>query len=313
MIRIQGLTTEGVVVTIPALEDTLKENIRWFWVDLNSPSEDESRVLKEFFDFHPLAIEDCLKYANRPKVDAYADYWFVVFNRYHPHRSKPEEFNVFLGEKFLVTYHAEAAYEIDQLFQNGFSPKWETPHHGFQAIFETLVNILFAPLYEIEDQLAEFDGMVHYPALKKTMNEVYKIRINLSKLRKTALPMRDLSYRVLNMENIGITDETRPYFGKIYSHLAQLNEIIEDCQELTADIRDSYFSLSGEYLNGIMKTLTLVSMFFMPLTFITGLYGMNFTYMPELQLRHGYLMVWVAMVVVTIIMYGWFKKKKWFE
>lgn len=118
---------------------------------------------------------------------------------------------------------------------------------------------------------------------------------------------------MLNSERLEEVQDYRAYFSDIYDHLLRLTEIIESNRDMTADIRDSYFSVNSNRINSVMMTLTVISSIFIPLTFIVGGYGMNFDHMPELHFKYGYLIVWIVMILISVSMIGWFKHKGWFR
>lgn len=141
------------------------------------------------------------------------------------------------------------------------------------------------------------------------MNDVFDIRSDLLKLRKTILPMRDLLYRIINSERLHIPAEQKAYFNDIYDHLIKLTSMVEGNRDMTSDMRDNYLSLNANRMNSIMMTLTIISSIFIPLTFVVGLYGMNFDHMPELHWHYGYYIVLGIMALMTIGMILWFKQK----
>ncbi|MGN7233762.1 magnesium/cobalt transporter CorA, partial [Priestia megaterium] len=145
------------------------------------------------------------------------------------------------------------------------------------------------------------------------MNDVFDIRSDLLKLRKTILPMRDLLYRIINSERLYIPAEQKAYFNDIYDHLIKLTSMVEANRDMTSDMRDNYLSLNANRMNSIMMTLTIISSIFIPLTFVVGLYGMNFDHMPELHWHYGYYIVLGIMALMTIGMILWFKRKGWFN
>lgn len=146
------------------------------------------------------------------------------------------------------------------------------------------------------------------------MDKVFEIRSDLLKLRRIINQMRDLIYRVLNSTHIeDIKDTNRVYFVDVYDHLLRLSEMIESIQSITSEIRDSFLSLNSHKMNKIMMILTVISSIFIPLTFIVGIYGMNFDYMPELRWRYGYFFVMGLMVILGSCMFLWFKHKGWLK
>jgi magnesium transporter len=187
------------------------------------------------------------------------------------------------------------------------------PLHAAYHLIDELVDRYFPAVYAIDDQLAE--RAVEDSARSGTalLDELFAIRSKLLHLRKTINPMRDLLYRVLSSDRFEEMQEQRAFFADVHDHLLKLSELIDASREMTADLRDSYMSYSSNRMNLIMKTLTVITTIFMPLTFIAGIYGMNFEHMPELHWRTGYADVLILMAVLGGSMFLWFKSKGWFD
>jgi magnesium transporter len=316
MIRICGIKKDKKVLYDLTIDDIEREDILWCWIDLCEPTEAEYMfVLKDYFRFHPLAIEDCLEYVQRPKVDFYEGYHFLVLHSISREDLEPLEVDLFVGEKFLVSFHLHADKAVERAWEK-FSEKdlaKNSPLHLAHMIIDQLVDNYFPPVYYLEDRLNDIDDNLSRESSSIMLEEVFDIRAELSKMRRTIVPMRDLLYRILNSERFHGVSEHEIYFKDIYDHLLKLSEMIETSRELTADIRDSYFSLNSNYMNSIMKTLTIFSTIFMPLTFIVGVYGMNFRYMPELSWHYGYYACLLLMGIIVAVMILWFKRKGWFK
>ena len=145
------------------------------------------------------------------------------------------------------------------------------------------------------------------------MNELFDIRHMLLNLMHTVNPMRDLLYRILNSHRLRKITERRAYYSDIYDHLLKLSDVIMSNRELTADIRDSYLSLNSHQTNNVMKVLTIITSIFAPLTFIAGIYGMNFEHMPELTWKYGYFLAVGLMGIMGVSMIMWFMRRGWFK
>ena len=145
------------------------------------------------------------------------------------------------------------------------------------------------------------------------MDEVFEIRGSLLKLRKTVNFMRDLLYRILNAERLKGFQEHKLYFSDIHDHLIKLSNMIESSREMTSDMRDNFLSINSTRMNRNMMVLTVITTIFIPLTFIVGVYGMNFQNMPELSWKYGYFGVLLIMSIIAIVMFLWFKRKGWFD
>lgn len=316
MIRTMGISKDQQLLKGFPLEDIKDKYFEWFWVDFNSPTAEEELLLDTFFHFHPLAIEDCLMRLQRPKLDFYDDYHFFVIHRLNEETLIAEELNIFVSDKFIVTFHKNETPEIDkvQKLLEEQPKNWErgTVFLTYQTI-DKIVDSYFPLVYKIEDHLNTLEDELTYQSSVNAMQIVFEFRSDLLHLRRTILPMRDLLYRVLSSYRFALKKSERAYFGDIHDHLVKLTEIVESNRELTADMRDNYMAMSSSRMNGIMMTLTIVSTIFIPLTFIAGVYGMNFDIMPELHGRYSYFIVLGIMILIVIFMLSFFKYKGWFK
>ncbi|MBB5323875.1 magnesium transporter [Anoxybacillus tepidamans] len=306
MIRTCAVTKDFEVVYDLPLQVLKSPDISWYWVDFHEPTNEEAKLLSNFFHFHPLAIEDCLEYVQRPKLDFYEQYLFVVLHSINQKTLEVEEVDLFVGHNFIVSFHKQPIKGIDQVwirlktdedFKIG-------PLHTMYCILDKLVGEYFPLIYHIEDILNELEE-------NPDIERIFDVRRDLSKLRRTIVPMRDLLYRIIHSDRLQRMKERQIYFHDIYDHLLKLVEMIEENREITSDIRDSYLSLNSNRMNTIMMTLTVITTIFMPLTFIVGIYGMNFDYMPELHWKYGYFTVLAVMGFIAISMFFWFKKNGW--
>jgi len=300
-------------VPLNELSDPL---IKWFWVDFNSPSEEEGMMLETFFHFHPLAIEDCFHLLQRPKLDYYDGYSFFVLHYLNGTTLDIEELDLFIGDNYLVTFHFKQLICIETVWERLLdSPSAFNKGLSYiaHAIMDKLVDDYFPSVYQIEDQLNEIENRDAHKSISLLMDDVFDIRSDLLKLRKTIIPMRDLVYRIINSERLNIHEEQKAYFSDIYDHLLKLTDMVESNRDLTSDMRDNYLSINANRMNSIMMTLTIISSIFIPLTFVVGVYGMNFDNMPELRWRYGYYMVLGFMALMTMGMILWFKRKGWFN
>ncbi|MFD0695068.1 magnesium/cobalt transporter CorA [Paenibacillus sp. GCM10027628] len=316
MIRSIAITTELELCIDLPLKSLAQSNILWYWVDFNNPSEDEARQLKDHFHFHPLAIEDCFYLLQRPKMDHYEDVHFFVMHAINAKTLAAEEVDMFMGNNYLVTFHLHESREIEDAWSRiAEQEQIRSQGHIYAAylVLDNLVDQYFPSVYQIEDQLDQIEINVHKESIQVLMSQIFDIRAKLLKLRRTIVPMRDLLYRVINTERIDQIREHQLFFTDIHDHLLKLAEMIESNRDMTADMRDSYISLNSNRMNTIMKTLTVITTIFMPLTFIAGIYGMNFQYMPELQWHWGYFAILLLMFGIGFGMFTWFRKKGWFD
>lgn len=314
MLQIIGITKNKDINRNITLEEAKSSKYTWFWLDMNEPTQEEIQLLTNEFHFHPLAIEDCLEYVQRPKLDYYEGYHFLILHELQKLDLEETEIDIFVSDHFIVTFHMHRSPIIQQVIESIHTDRRasKSPLHLTHRLIDELVDSYFPLMYRLEDELVDLEVDQMKKQVNNAVERLYDIRTDLSKLRRTILPTRDLLYRILNSNRFKDISEHRIYFEDIHDHLMKLSDMIEANRDLASDIRESYFSLSSEKMNGIMKTLTLISSFFLPLTFIVGLYGMNFQFMPELAWKYGYLFVLVIMGIVTLLMYIFFKRKGWF-
>lgn len=315
MMRVMAMSKGRELLKNLRLEDLEGLEKEWFWVDIDRPDEREIRLLDTYFHFHPLAIEDCLHRLQRPKMDRYDDVYFFVLHALDPQTLHVNELNLFIGPDFAVTFHFHPSCEIDEAWNQLNPPESHAASgHVFAAysLMDKLVDRYFPAVYELEDSLLDMEIGSGRMARQTEMEDIFSIRSRLLNLRKTVVPMRDLLYRIISTEIAGLK-ELSAFFHDVYDHLLKQSETIEASREMTADLRDSYMSFNSYRMNAIMKTLTVITTIFMPLTFIAGIYGMNFVYMPELEWHWGYFAALGIMLLTGTGMYAWFRRKGWFE
>ncbi len=316
MIRIFALTKDLKLVENININDLNKHNLSWYWIDFNNPNEEEIKLLSSYFKFHPLAIEDCILSLNRPKLDYYEDYNFLILNALDEKNLDPKEISIFAADNFIVSYHDHISYEVDEAWKRVTTNKdgWNKgPIHVTHQILDKIVDQFFPAIYKIEGQLDRLDNNVDKKSITKLVDEVFEIRSDLLKLRRIINSMRDLLYRILNSDRLNGFKEHKLYFADIYDHLLKLWDMVESSRDMTSDMRDSYLSVNSNRMNTNMMVLTVITTIFIPLTFIVGIYGMNFKYMPELEWKYGYFLILLIMVVIGVLMFLWFKRKGWFN
>ncbi|QIZ05434.1 magnesium/cobalt transporter CorA [Priestia megaterium] len=311
MIFTYAITQDNQLIKDVKLEDLRSDRFKFYWVDFEEPTNAETKLLSEFFHFHPLAIEDCLHFIQRPNMNYYDGVLFFVLHTLSK-TIRCEEIDVFVGDNYVVSFHKEKDQAIDMVKQKLFASKEMEkvgPLFVLHSIIDELVDCYFPILHQIEDKLNEYEEKE--ASSKKIIEEVYEIRRELIRLRKTIIPMRDLLYRMINSKRIQETKQIHHYFSDIYDHLMKLTDMVASNQDVTSDMRENYMSIQSNRMNSIMMTLTVITTIFMPLTFIVGVYGMNFDHMPELHWQCGYFITLGVMAIIVIVMIFLFYKKGW--
>ena len=292
------------------------------WIDLDHPSPAEvENILVGLFDFHPLAIEDCLSSGYQtPKIDDFVEYLFIVTHALtaEGRRSLDDtlELNLFLGKNYLVTCHqtthmppVEAVWDRierdDRLIRNGS----DFLCHG---ILDHLVDDYFPVIDHMDDEIELLEDQVLQKPDPHILARVLELKHDILFLRRLISPQREVMNRISRDEFPVVDAQSRIYFRDIYDHLVRIQDLSESLRDIISGVLDIYLNSTSLRLNEIMKALTIVSTIFLPLTFIAGLYGMNFVYMPEINWRYGYLFVWIIFIVVFAGMIFYFRHRKWF-
>ncbi|MBU3190108.1 magnesium/cobalt transporter CorA [Clostridium bowmanii] len=316
MIRVIAITKDLKIVYDLPLEDLSKDNILWYWMDFNNPTEEEISLLSTHFHFHQLSIEDCVFSFNNPKLDYYDNYNYFVLNALNQDTLDPLEISLFVDNSYIVSYHSTELNELDEAWKSvkTDNKNWDKgPSYIAHKILDNIVDYFFPAINKIQDKLDEIENNASRKHIRSLMDEIFEIRSDLLKMRRTINSMRDLLYRITNSERLIGFHEHKLYFSDIYDHLVKLSDMIASNRELTSDMRDNYLSINSSRMNKHMMFLTVISSIFIPLTFIVGVYGMNFEIMPELTWKYGYLVILLIMAIIAIEMFFWFKRKGWFD
>jgi len=316
LIRTIAITKDLKSIYDLPLEDLSTENIMWYWMDFNNPTEKEISLLESYFHFHHLSIEDCIHSLNSPKLDYYEDYNFFVLNALAEDTLDPIEVSLFVGTNYIVSYHSTQLNELDEAWARARMNEknwYKGPSYIAHQVLDEIVDNFFPAIYKIEDRLNEIDSNVMKKPIHSLMDEIFAIRSDLLKLRRIINSMRDLLYRILNSQRLEGFYEHKMYFSDVYDHLVKLSDMVDSNREMTSDIRDNYISINSSRMNKNMMVLTVITTIFIPLTFIAGVYGMNFQNMPELTWKYGYFGVLLIMFIIAAEMFLWFKRKGWFD
>lgn len=284
----------------------------FYWIDA---SLDELHQLQPLFHLHELAVEDCLsEEEQRPKLEVFDGHYFIVFNSI---RFDNEEFflralNIFLGKHFIITVTGQKLNEIRKVKPVLLEEKVHSPDWFLYYLLELVVNNYFLVIDRIEERIEELDELVLVDAKKSYMNEIVNLRGEIMWLRKTLGPQKDLIGKLSNRRDLNLIDERlQKYLNDIYEDSLKIFETFETFRELIGHLREALQLSLANRANEIMRVFTAMTVIFMPLTVITGIYGMNFDFMPELDTRYGYFVVLGIMLVIASLMAYLFKKKDW--
>jgi magnesium transporter len=308
--------------TVKSIEDLLHykttDTITWVIVD---GLKDVGIVdaIGQHFDIHALVLEDILNTHQRPKFEEFDDYLFIVLKAISLGN---EEFNVeyeqislLILDKFVFTFKEKPDELFDPIINRLNNDKSQIRNLGADylayIIMDTIVDEYFA-LQDSFDELIESveDDLLTNPSAN-TLSKIQKFKRELIFLRRSISPLRELLAAIQRSESLLLDEKTKRYFGDIYDHAIRIIEAMESYRDLIAGMLDIYLSSVSNKMNETMKVLTVFASIFIPLTFIAGVYGMNFDYMPELKWRWSYPVLWIIFIGVTLFLLKFFKKKQW--
>lgn len=269
--------------------------------------------------FHPLVLEDILSTGQRSKLDIYQDQVFIVVRLLQYDKLtkelKDEQVSIVFGPNYLVSFleHNEDIFRPikERLSQGSNRMRKQGSDYLAYTLLDTIVDDYFSVLEQVDANLDHLEEeLVHFPK-PATLQQIQYIKRDMIVLRKTIWPMRDVVNRFLRLENPLVSPTTQLYLHDVYDHTVQTIDIIEGFRDVVAGMLDVYLSNINIRTNDIMKVLTIVSTIFVPLTFITSLYGMNFEFMPELHSKIAYPLVLSLMAGIAFGMLIYFRRKHW--
>lgn len=287
------------------------------WLDVRAPSEADLAVLADVFRLHPLAVEDSLHFGQRPKLESYDGFVFVVLYGHAPDEDDLVEVHCYVGEDFLLTVRQDQAVALRDLRK--LYPALDLdgePVALLHRIADALVDSFFPALAEFEDRLELIeDDLVARPR-DELLQDVFTMRRRLVRLRRVVGPQRDLIGRLAagTVQLSGLTAEYERYFRDVYDHLLRLGELMDVLHDLLTSAVDVYLSASSNRLNVVIKQLTVMASIFLPLTFVTGFFGQNFGWMVHHVGSAGAFFAFGvgAQVLTVLLLLAYFKRHGWF-
>lgn len=299
------------------------------WVDVKGlGSEDILKRLGEVFTLHPLVLEDIVNVPQRPKVEEYDDQLLIIARMVMLRRSSrsflTEQVSLVLGKHYLLTVQEEpendcfAAVRERIRLNKGTIRKHKADYLAY-TLLDSIVDGFFPILEDYGEKIEELENEVVANPTRQTLEKIHKIKRELLTLRRSIWPQRDAINSLIRDGSDLISDEVRVYLRDCYDHAVQVLDMVETYRELAASLMDVYLSSVSNRMNEVMKLLTMVSTIFIPLTFVAGVYGMNFNTeksplnMPELNWYLGYPLCLAVMAAIAAVLIVFFKRKGWFE
>lgn len=271
------------------------------------------------FDIHPLILEDIQNIGQRPKLDDFEGYLFITCRMLswdgERQSIESEQVSFLLGEHFLVSFQEKPGDVFDIIRKRINDGKGRIRSGGADylvyALIDAIIDHYYLVVEHLQDRYEELEDRVLMKRSRNVVQEIHRIRSEIVTLRRAVWPLRDIMNQIRKGDVSLISETTKVYFRDISDHVAQVIEADELLREMLSGILDYYQSSLSHDMNSVMKVLTIIATIFIPLTFIAGIYGMNFTWMPELAWKWGYPLVLGIMAAVAVYMIIFFKKKGW--
>jgi magnesium transporter len=296
------------------------ERDHFFWLDLQDPSEEDTQALRGIFRFHPLALEDVRNFNQRPKLDDYGDWAFLVFYGAHERESGDDsqlrEVHMFVSGQYLITIRREPLPALDEQRSKIEGSVMHSEQFLIYRVLDALTDSFFPLLAAMDDAIDTVEDAVIERPTDELLQRIFSLKRDLVAMRKVVTPQRDIFARSIDQlaKLPGLTLDERDYFRDIYDHLIRISDLIDSYRDLLSGATDLYLSTVANRQNEVMKQLAIVATIFLPLTFITGFFGQNFAWLVRYGINSE-AEFWIfgigGLVLSCVLLTLWFRRKRW--
>ncbi len=302
------------------ISDLVGESACLLWVDVLDPSEDDLNLIQQEFSLHPLAMEDLRHPGQRPKIERYDTHAFLVVYASNGNPRHLSELNLFIAEGWMVSvrhsYQGDPCVDVLQIGQRFDRTREGHNTVGFllYTLLDSVVDTYFDALDSTEDELEQIESrifVVDGPNESTLQQDLLVLRRELLMFRRRVVPLRDVLQTILRQEVRPVREDVQRYFQDVLDHTLRVIDTLETQRELLGNAVDAHLAVVNNHMNDIMKKMTSWGAILFGAALITGVYGMNFQYMPELSWHYGYFIALGLMLTLTTGLYTWFKKKGW--
>ena len=295
-----------------------KPTVTWINVDGLHQVDIIEKIGKEY-DIHPLVLEDIVHAEQRPKLEEFENFIFVVLKMIkwedEGEAAPAEQISLLVGSNFVISFQERPGDVFDAIRERIRQAKGRIRKMGADylaySLLDAIVDNYFIVLEKLGDRIELVQEALVSNPIPETLHAIQDLKRELLFLRKSVWPLREVASGLERSESPIVCDSTRVYLRDVYDHTIQVIDALETCRDMVSGMLDIYLSSISNKMNEVMKTLTIIATIFIPLTFVAGLYGMNFEFMPELHWRFAYPLLLLVMVVIGIIMLIYFRRKKW--
>ncbi|MCI0398351.1 MAG: magnesium/cobalt transporter CorA [Chloroflexi bacterium] len=294
------------------------------WIDIvEEPPEKSELILREVFDFHPLAIDDALQESHVPKVDDWGSYLYLVLHAIVCEQQpkievRTQEMDVFLGANYLITLHHERIAAVDHVwnaYQRGDRHLRRGSDHLMYRVIDTIVAEYMPVMDSIDEAIDLLEDQIFDRPTPQTLEDLFGLKRSLLYLRRIIGPQREVLNKLARDDYTVIDSKDKVFFRDVYDHLVRLHDIAESLRDLVGGSLDTYLSLVNNRMNEVMKTLTIITSLFMPLSFVVGFFGMNFFASPDPRPAWMgdpvFYLTLLGMAVAPAFMFWWMRQRRW--
>lgn len=320
-IRVVEYNAEGVQerdITDPQELRSLPKDGHIAWIDVQGFGDEATiRAIGDIFKLHPLVLEDVVNVPQRPKAEPYEDYLLLLSRmvQFHENTTQREQVAIILGKGYVLTFqekYGDVFNPVRERLRQGKGPiRRSGPDYLAYAILDAMIDAYYPVLESFGDALEELEDSIVAAPTADSLHDIHGIKRELLAVRRAVWPTREAVNSLIRDDAPFITDNVRVYLRDCYDHCVQIIDIVETYRELSGGLMDVYLSAVSMRQNEVMKVLTVMASIFIPLTFIAGLYGMNFEYMPELHYRWAYPFLLAMMGILAVLMVWFFRYKGW--
>ena len=292
------------------------------WININGLNNlGDIEKLGVHYNLHPLTLEDIVNTSQRPKLEEFQNYLFIVFKMLYFNDDNDlqyEHLSMVVGPDYVLTFQESDGDVFNDLRDRIEVSKGRIRSQGadylMYAILDAIVDNYFMVIEAVGDKIEDLEATIFESQTNSTAtpSQIQYLKQEVLKIRRSIFPLREVINRLEKLDSTIINEKSQSYIRDLYDHIIQVNESIDLYREMVWSLMDIYMTIISNKMNEVMKVLTIIATIFIPLTFIAGIYGMNFTNMPELQSQYGYFILLAIMFILFVIMLIYFRKKKWF-
>ena len=330
MITIVSEESDHVVKSgeVQAALDAMKDKGTTLWIDMETPTPDEFKILQDVFHFHPLAIEDACQPHQRPKLDEYDGYFFVTANEVLWDETSKEkqatssefegkdyrvrQVSMFLSANYFITIHVEPVETVQKLRKRcdvNSAPLHRGPDYLLYTLLDALVDGYFTIVDNLDIRMDMLEDMIVAESNQNVPEKIFSIRRDLMGLRRHVGPMRQVVQTLTTRDMPHVQERTLPYLRDVADHLFRIYEMIDNNRDLLSNMLEAYLAEVSNNMNRVMQRLAAVGTVFLPITFVTGVFGMNFADQPWLKTN---VWLWMGgMAVLAGFTFWWFHRRRW--